>query len=185
MKKSLYIKNHENKIVYHPEAIVFFSENKIKNGKTKDGKSFMIVPSKQVFLNFKKQFNFSEDLTIVSKHYSNGNLFAYYNNTCEDNESVLGEIISSNGILGDGIYAISEKDFLNNIKTEKMIIDYNMEQLGFKTKKNIISIIQYYGYYYEIETKRHKKLCKLITQNIPFDNIKFVLTENYEICNLV
>lgn len=175
MKKQLYIKNQENKIVYHPEAVVFFSENKVKNGKTKDGKSFMIMPTEKTFHQFCENFIFSEDLTIVVKQYSAGELFAYYDRMCEANEKLLGEITSVNSFLGDGIYTITENDFLNSEDKEKMISDFNYERVGYQTDKETIMIVQYFGYYYKVVSSKYNSLCKLITSNIPLDNIKTVM----------
>lgn len=175
MKKQLYIKNKENKIVYHPEAIVFFSEHKIKNGKTKDGKTFIIMPTEKVFNNFQENFLFPENLTIVTKQYSAGELFAYYDRMCETNEKLLGEITSTNSFLGDGIYTITETDFLNSENKEKMISDFNYERVGFQTDKEVIMIVQYFGYYYKVVSSKYNSLCKLITTNIPLDNIKTVM----------
>ena len=175
MKKQLYIKNKENKIVYHPEAVVFFSENKVKNGKTKEGKTFMIMPTEEIFQQFEQNFIFSNDLTIVTKQYSAGELFAYYDRMCETNERLLGEIVSTNSFLGDGIYTITEADFLNSEEIEKMITNFNYERVGYQTEKETIMIVQYFGYYYKVVSSKYNSLCKLITSNIPLDNIKTVM----------
>lgn len=175
MKNKLYIKNKHNHIVYHPEAIVFFAEKKIKNGLTKEGKSFLIMPTEKSYKEFCEKFIFPKDLMIVVKKYSPGQLFAYYDRMCEENERLIGEITSTNGILGDGIYTISEKDFLENIEKENMLINYNHQRTGINTNKEVIMIVQYYGYFYKVMSENLNGLCKLITINIPLDSIKTVM----------
>lgn len=175
MKKNLLILNKEKKVVYHPDAIVFFSENKIKNGATKDGKSFMIMPTESIYNDFVNKFNIPDNLTIVIKKYSAGELFAYYDKMCEENETLLGAITSTHGILGDGVYSITENDFLNSNSTEEMINKFNLQRIGYETNKEVIIIFEYYGYYYKIVSNQNNSLCKLITTNIPLEAIKSIL----------
>lgn len=181
-KHNIFIRNSEQKITFHPQCIVFFSENKVNMGKLENGNIFFVVPNKDVFTNFKKQFNIPSSIIIVEKKYANSELFAYRDNLCETNEKLLGGITAiENACLGDGIYCVPEQDYVKNNKPFTLLKEYNFERTGINTDKDVVLIFEYTGYYYKIlNSENLNGICKLLAFHVSLDDIKAMIESTIE-----
>lgn len=182
-KINMMTKNKDNKTVFHPQCIVFFEENHVKIAKLKNNQLFFVMPNIDTFNKFQEQFIIPKSFIFVEKVYSRGELFAYLDNLCERNEKLLGGITASeNGFLGDGIYCVSEEDYLEDAESVKLLKEYNFDRNGFKTNKDVTLIFEHVGYYYKtIWSEKYTGICKLFSFHVSLEEIKAITESYYEV----
>lgn len=182
-KINMMTKNKDNKTVFHPQCIVFFEENHVKIAKLNNNQLFFVMPNIDAFNKFQEQFIIPKSFIFVEKVYSKGELFAYLDNLCERNEKLLGGITAiENGFLGDGIYCVSEEDYLEDAESVNLLKEYNFDRNGFKTNKDVTLIFEHVGYYYKtIWSEKYTGICKLFSFHVSLEEIKAITESYYEV----